>query len=234
MNLGFAQFSSADSPGFSGFRSSKANCPRTRLRLRIQDLPSQATVRLLPWDTPPTITQVPIQASTQVRIYTNILSIPRISTQVRIQASTQFRIQTTTQVRTQVRTQTNTQVRIQTTTPVRIQAGTRARIHTTTQVRIQAIIQVRIQATTQVRIQATTRARTRTKTQAYTNIPGTLRTSTQKRTRTIVRDTHRAITPAHQTTWTRLSNLSTPPLNPPLRLSKTRDGALSWLPDRLM
>lgn len=214
MNLGFAQFSSPDSPGFSGFRSSKANCPRTRLRLRIQDLPSQATVRLLPWDTPPTITQVPIQASTQVRIYTNILSIPRISTQ--------FRIQTTTQVRTQ----TNTQVRIQ--------AGTRARIHTTTQVRIQAIIQVRIQATTQVRIQATTRARTRTKTQAHTNIPGTLRTSTQKRTRTIVRDTHRAITPANQTTWTRLSNLSTPPLNPPLRLSKTRDGALSWLPDRLM
>lgn len=226
MNLGFAQFSSPDSPGFSGFRSSKANCPRTRLRLRIQDLPSQATVRLLPWDTPPTITQVPIQASTQVRIYTNILSIPRINTQVRIQASTQFRIQTTTQVRTQVRTQTNTQVRIQTTTPVRIQAGTRARIHTTTQVRIQAIIQVRIQATT--------RARTRTKTQAHTNIPGTLRTSTQKRTRTIVRDTHRAITPAHQTTWTRLSNFSTPPLNPPLRLSKTRDGALSWLPDRLM
>lgn len=206
LNLGFAQFSSPDSPGFSGFRSSKANCPRTRLRLRIQDLPSQATVRLLPWDTPPTITQVPIQASTQVRIYTNILSIPRISTQVRIQASTQFRIQTTTQVRTQ----TNIQVRIQ--------AGTRARIHTTTL----------------VRIQATTRARTRTKTQAHTNIPGTLRTSTQKRTRTIVRDTHRAITPAHQTTWTRLSNLSTPPLNPPLRLSKTRDGALCWLPDRLM
>lgn len=159
LNLAIIQFSSPASPGF---QSTKANRPRTQLRLRIRDLRSQATAHLLPRGTtrgtPPTNTQVCTQASTQVRT----------------QAST-----------------------------------------------------------TQVRTQASTRARTRTKTQARSNIPGTLRTSTQNRTRTIIRDTNRAITPAPKTTSTRLSNLSTPPLNRPLRLFKTKGGALSWLPDRL-